>query len=92
MQYKHSEDGEKRCHCPRCGWSGTLHQTDEYTPSEGGESLQVCPKCSTETPVQPLGSPAEGMDDTCPACGVGTRLDGYGYCQACMDELPTQVG
>ena len=45
MHYRHPEDGEKPCHCPRCGWSGTLHQSDEFTPNEGRESFQVCPRC-----------------------------------------------
>lgn len=40
MQYRHPEDGEKRCMCPACGWRGTLHQTEEFTPNEGGESFQ----------------------------------------------------
>ena len=44
MHYGHPEDGDKLCRCPRCGWSGTLHQTDEFTPDSGGESFQVCPE------------------------------------------------
>ncbi|EKB6927500.1 hypothetical protein OOV68_004809, partial [Salmonella enterica subsp. enterica serovar Infantis] len=44
--------GDKPCRCPRCGWSGTLHQTDEFTPASG-ESFQVCPKCAQEVPVIP---------------------------------------
>lgn len=51
MQYRHPEDGEKRCMCPACGWRGTLHQTEEFTPNEGGESFQVCPKCAADVPV-----------------------------------------
>ena len=51
MHYGHPEDGDKLCRCPRCGWSGTLHQTDEFTPASGGESFQVCPKCAKERPV-----------------------------------------
>ena len=46
-------DADKPCRCPRCGWSGTLHQSDEFTPNEGGESFQVCPKCAPEVPVIP---------------------------------------
>lgn len=53
MHYRHPEDGEKPCRCPRCGWSGTLHQSDEFTPNEGGESFQVCPRCGPEVPVIP---------------------------------------
>ena len=53
MHYGHPEDGDKPCRCPRCGWSGTLHQTDEFTPASGGESFQVCPKCAPEVPVIP---------------------------------------
>ena len=53
MHYGHPEDGDKPCRCPRCGWSGTLHQTDEFTPASGGESFQVCPKCAPEVPVSP---------------------------------------
>ena len=53
MHYRHSEDGVKRCYCPKCKWVGWLHLTDEYTPTEGGESFQVCPKCATEEPVMP---------------------------------------
>ena len=53
MHYRHPEDCDKRCYCPRCGWSGTLHQADEFTPASGGESFQVCPKCAPEIPVIP---------------------------------------
>ena len=52
MHYRHPEDCDKRCYCPRCGWSGTLHQADEFTPASG-ESFQVCPKCAPEVPVIP---------------------------------------
>lgn len=38
----------------------------------------------------PLGSPAADADDTCPACGVGAMVDGYGFCEQCLDELPTE--
>lgn len=51
MQYNHPEDGEKPCYCPKCGWHGTLHQTDEYRPTDSCESVQVCPKCAVEEPV-----------------------------------------
>ena len=27
-------------------------------------------------------------DNECPACGVGARADGYGFCEQCLDELP----
>ena len=71
MHYGHPEDGDKLCRCPRCGWSGTLHQTDEFTPASGGESFQVCPKCAPEVPVAPWGDAAmltamqwwNGLDD-----------------------------
>ena len=40
LHYRHSEDGEKRCYCPWCSWTGTLHETDEYKPDDGRESFQ----------------------------------------------------
>ena len=55
MRYEHPEDGEKACHCPVCGWHGTLHQTDEFTPAESQEPVQVCPRCTAEVPVLPGG-------------------------------------
>lgn len=58
MHYRHREDGEKRCYCPWCAWTGTLHETDEYKPDDGRESFQVCPKCAPERPVVPW--PANG--------------------------------
>ena len=58
MHYRHPEDGEKPCHCHRCGWSGTLHQSDEFTPNEGRESFQVCPRCGPEVPVIPDQAPS----------------------------------
>ena len=67
MHYRHPEDGDKRCYCPRCGWTGTLHQTDEYTPNEGGESFQVCPKCAAEVPVLPEESPRQQLRARYPA-------------------------
>lgn len=61
MQYKHSEDGEKLCKCPRCGWTGTLHQTEELQ-QVGEEPIQVCPRCSEDVPVVE-NDPARVWDD-----------------------------
>lgn len=33
-------------------------------------------------------NPADEAADTCPACGVGAVVDGYGTCAQCLDELP----
>lgn len=62
-QYKHSEDGDKLCKCPRCGWTGTLHQTEELQ-QVGEEPVQVCPKCSDDVPVIPaVARTLQGLDE-----------------------------
>ena len=52
MQRRDHFDDDKPCTCPKCGWTGTLGQTDDYTPT-GGEPVAVCPKCRDETAVLP---------------------------------------
>lgn len=48
------------CRCPRCGWLGTLHDTDDYWPTTG-DPFSVCPRCEPEVEVQKLGQ--KGLDE-----------------------------
>ena len=48
MHYRHPEDGEKPCHCPRCGWSGTLHQSDSSRPTKAA-SRSKCARAAARS-------------------------------------------
>lgn len=52
-------DAETPCRCPRCGWLGTIHDSDLFKPAAGVE-LNVCPRCAPEIEVQPMGQ--KGLD------------------------------
>ncbi len=50
--------------CPKCGWIGTFHDSDEYRPTDASfnelEAISVCPRCTDEVQVQTLGQ--KGLD------------------------------
>ena len=57
-------DADTPCHCPRCRWLGTLHDTHEYRPMDADFNelppRNVCPRCAPEVEVQTLGQ--KGLD------------------------------
>ena len=55
-----SMDAATPCRCPRCGWLGTIHDSEAYQPLAHLEPLNICPRCATETEVQTLGQ--KGLD------------------------------
>lgn len=50
-------DRNTPCQCPRCGWLGTLHDSQEL---QTDPVQNICPRCATETVVQKLGQ--KGID------------------------------
>jgi hypothetical protein len=59
MHYRHPEDGDKPCRCPRCGWSGTFSRgkPNIRPPTRGVELGQWRPSacCSPRRPARRLG-------------------------------------
>lgn len=53
-------DADRPCRCPRCGWLGTIHDSDQFTPQGTSDVLDVCPRCAPEIRVQVLGQ--AGLD------------------------------
>ena len=52
------------CQCPKCGWLGTYHDTEEFISADAQfeplPARHVCPRCAVEVDVQTLSQ--KGLD------------------------------